>query len=246
LEAGVFLANSSAMRPRAPRGFTLIEMMTVVAIAGVLAGITVLALTRLKTRGNFSSATGDFIATLRVARAEAFARGDNTVVVVDSAGGNWWAIEDIAGSFSLAAFSPATPAPSPARLIYTGALPPGTSFGPAGGFGQALTPPYSGIPTGFVNIVLADGGNGGVADISVDGGSAAPNFKYCSFCRTSDGFGAIVFLPSGGANFNGIGPTSVGQQISIQSADTDGGPTSGIIDFAIVAATGASEAVTIQ
>jgi hypothetical protein len=99
-----------------------------------------------------------------------------------------------------------------------------------------------------VNIVLADGGSGGVADISVDGGSAAPNFKYCSFCDTSSQRGAITFLPSGGATFSG-GPLSVGQQISLQDVLQDGGVSgsaTGIIDFAIVAATGSSEAVTIQ
>ena len=103
-----------------------------------------------------------------------------------------------------------------------------------------------------MNVLLADGGSGGVADISVDGGSTAPNFKYCSFCDTSSKRGAITFLPSGGATFSG-GPLSVGQQISLQdimqAQSADGGVSGspgGIIDFAIVAATGSAEAVTIR
>lgn len=219
--------------------------MTVLAIVGILAGVAAVGLSKLKSRGNFSSATGDFVSTLRTARAEAYARGNNTVVVVDTAGGNWWAIEDVAGNFSLSTFSTSNPAPSPNRLIYSGSTPLGVSFGPSSGIGQALGQPYSGIPTGFVNIVLADGGSGGVADISVDGGSSAPNFKYCSFCDTGTGMGAITFLPSGGAKFNG-GPLSVGQQLSMQDTAADAGTATGIIEFAVVGATGASEAVTIK
>ncbi len=239
------------MRASPFRGFTLIEMMTAIGIVGILAGLSAIALTKLKTRGNFASGSGDFVATLRTARAEAFARGDNTVVVIDSNGGRWWAIEDIAGNFDLTAFDPNNPAPSPDRLIYSSTLPTGTSFGPANGPGQALAAPYSGIPTGYLNIILADGGNGGTADISTDGGTAAPNFKYCSFCRKSDGYGAITFLSSGGATFNGQGPLSVGHQISMQAGSSlsDGGtldPLSGLIDFVVVGATGASEAVTIK
>src|SRR5438128_3425367 len=234
------------------RGFTLIETMMAVAVIGVLAGMSAIALSRMKTRGNFSSATGDFIATLRTARAEAFARGNQTVVVVDIDAGLWWAIEDVNGDFALASFSASTPAPSPDRLIYSGTLPAGTSFGPLDGWGAALPQPYSGVPTGYLNIVLADGGSGGVADISVDGGSTAPNFKYCSFCDTGSKKGAITFLPSGGATFSG-GPLSVGQQISlqdtVQSQLVDGGvagPPSSIIDFVVVAGTGSAEAVAVR
>jgi prepilin-type N-terminal cleavage/methylation domain-containing protein len=231
------------------RGFTLIETMMAIAVIGILAGMSAMALGRMKSRGNFSSATGDFIATLRTARAEAFARGNPTVVVVDIDVGRWWAVEDVNGDFSLASFSASTPAPSPDRLIYSGTLPNGTSFGPTEGWGSALPPPFSAVPTGYLNIVLADGGSGGVADISVDGGSAAPNFKYCSFCDTTSKKGAITFLPSGGAFFNG-GPLSVGQQISLQDVmQPDGGASgtaTGIIDFVVVAATGSAEAVAIR
>ena len=240
------------MPPARARGFTLIEMLMAVAIIGVLAGMSAVALDRMKSRGNFASATGDFIATLRTARAEAFARGNPTVVVVDMDARQWWAVEDVNGDFALASFSSSSPAPSPDRLIYQGQLPTNVSFGPVNGWGAALPAPFSGVPTGYTNIVLADGGSGGTVDISVDGGSAAPNFKYCSFCDTSSKKGAITFLPSGGALFSG-GPLSIGQQLSlqdmVQSVSGDGGvsgaPTS-IIDFVILAATGSAQAVTIR
>ena len=98
------------MRSVRPRGFTLIELVVAMAVIGVLAGMSAVALGRMKTRGNFSSASGDFIATLRTARAEAFARGNPTVVVVDSLAARWWAIEDVNGDFSLASFSASVPA----------------------------------------------------------------------------------------------------------------------------------------
>jgi hypothetical protein len=135
------------------------------------------------------------------------------------------------------------------RLIYSGSLPSGISFGPPTGWGTALPPPFSGIPTGYVNVVLADGGSGGTADISADGGSAAPNYKWCSFCDPSSQRGAITFLPAGGAVFSG-GPFTIGQQIAIQDVgNADGGTgtlATGIIDFAILAATGNAEAVTVR
>src|SRR3989442_4258322 len=131
-----------------------------------LAGMSIVATNRVEARGNFSAGLGDFVATLRTARAEAFARGNPTVVVGDGAAGQWWSIEDVTGVFSLASFNASTPAPSPDRLIYTGHLLPGTSFGPLDGWGAALPQPYSGIPTGYTNIVLADGGSGGAADIT--------------------------------------------------------------------------------
>lgn len=225
------------------RGFTVIEMLTVMATIGIIAGLAAVALNRVKARGNFSSATGDFITGLRTCRAEAFARGDNTIMIVDIAGQQWWAIEDTAGSFTLAGFNPASPVfPTGDRIISTGTLPTGVVFGPTSGWGNALSPPFSGIPTGFVTLP-----DGGTANISVDGGSSAPNFNYCSFCDTTAKVGAITFLPSGGALFSG-GPTTVGQQISMQDVNglPDGGTAYGIVDFAIVGATGASEAVSIR
>src|SRR5216683_676100 len=45
------------MRPL--RGFTMIEMLTAIAIVGILAGLSAIALTRLKSRGNFAGGRGE-------------------------------------------------------------------------------------------------------------------------------------------------------------------------------------------
>ena len=223
----------------------MIEVVTVLGIIAILAGLSAAALTRLKTRGNFASATGDFVATLRSARAEAFGRGDNTVVVVDTANGQWWSIEDVAGNFTLTGFDGGIAPPN--RIMYYGSLPAGTSFGPSSGIGTALAMPYCGIPTG--SALLADGGTG--CTVVADGGTSSPNLPYCSFCDPGTGMGAVTFLPSGGAQFSG-GPLTVGQQVALQNTSattTDGGPAGvalGVIDFAIVGATGAIEAVTVK
>src|SRR4051812_36983409 len=95
------------MRTPAPRGFTLIEMLTAMAALAILVGLSTIALTKLKARGNYSSATGDFVSTLRSARAEAYARGDNAVVVVDTQAGRWCALEDVNGVFAAASWPPA-------------------------------------------------------------------------------------------------------------------------------------------
>src|SRR5258708_23505651 len=132
------------------RGFTLIEMVIAMAIIGIMAGLSIAAMSGLKKRGNFVSATGDLLEGLRLTRAEAFSRQAPCIFIIDTVGNNWWSIIDVANTFSLASFTPATPAPAPAVLLASGTLPTNVIFGPSaspGGYGSSYLPsPYGVIP----------------------------------------------------------------------------------------------------
>jgi prepilin-type N-terminal cleavage/methylation domain-containing protein len=215
----------SAMTRRDAAGFTLIEMATAMIIIAILAALGLGALSNLKRRGNFAAGTGDLIVGLRKTRAWSFGRGTTTVFVIDTVGNRFWGIEDVNGAFNITTFNPATPAPAGFNLLVSGTLPNGVTFtGATNGYGAALPAPYSGIP-------------------SYSGSSPAPNFAYCSFCRTGTpniGFGSISFDPSGGARFN-AGPVDIGQSFSVigQSQGSTGAQT--VMTYAVIGRTGTAE-----
>jgi prepilin-type N-terminal cleavage/methylation domain-containing protein len=223
LEQGVFLANSGRMPRRVHRGFTLMEMMVVIAIVGVMAALSVAALNGLKSRGNFVSSTGDLVEGVRRTRAEAFSRGSPCVFVIDTAGNRWWSIVDFALAFNLTTFDPNNPAPAPDILLASGTLASKVAFGPSGtpgGYGAALPAPFAGVP-------------------STSSSSPAPAFPYCSFCSTGApaGYGAITFYGTGGAIFSG-GPSAIGQQFTIQAPQPNGQGFQ-VMTVAVVGKTGA-------
>jgi len=211
------------MPRRVHRGFTMIEMVTAFALIAILAGLSLNALGGIKKRGTFVSASGDLVEGVRRARAEAFSRGGPCVFIIDTAGGNWWAVTDMDSDFNIATFNPATPVVGADVLVASGSLPPSVAFGPAGspgGYGVALPQPYAGVP-------------------SFAGSTPTPNFPYCSFCSTTapTGFGAITFYGSGGAKFSG-GPAATGQSFSIKAPNA-GGTGLQIMTIAVIGRTGA-------
>src|SRR4051812_12098949 len=85
-----FLLPKRRMRRLPARGFSLLELLTVLALVGILAGLSAAALGGLKKRATFVASSGDLLEALRQTRAEGFSRGAPCVFVVDTAGQRWW------------------------------------------------------------------------------------------------------------------------------------------------------------
>lgn len=70
----------SAARPRRPRGFTLVELVTVLAVASILLSAAVPSLLGLVRSVQLTSASNDFLAGLLMARSEAVKRNGRAVL----------------------------------------------------------------------------------------------------------------------------------------------------------------------
>lgn len=78
--------NTPAHSLRSARGFTLVEMMVVVAIAAILAGIAVPSMKRLVKSVQLTSATNELFSSFLLARSEA-AKRHSRVALCKSADG---------------------------------------------------------------------------------------------------------------------------------------------------------------
>ncbi len=79
-------------------GFTLAEVVVVLALLGVMAAVAVPAFTRLDAADDATRAAGDVVRVLRAARRTALERAVTTTVVVDPTGDHYWtSLGDSAG-----------------------------------------------------------------------------------------------------------------------------------------------------
>ena len=74
-------------------GFTIVELLTVVALIGLLAGIAIPNIAKMVARGRLRSTAGDFAKEIQIARLKAISKNQTCAVIVnphaDSPGGNY-------------------------------------------------------------------------------------------------------------------------------------------------------------
>lgn len=210
------------------RGFTLIEMAVVIAIAGVVAALAVISLERAKPRSRFATTATELHALLRNARLNALQTGNATIVLFfpeyanrQDGVGRVVVLEDAAGTFFTA-----------------GAVPNFSGYDPATDTGNDEILATLDFPRGVV-LALGPG-----APASFDPPFERIAVSECGFCSTGvEPRGAIRFDARGRATFHSAlgGPLDLwGASLALSMRATRTAPPTidGVRLFVVNAGTG--------
>lgn len=179
--------RSLAAAGRRGRGFTLLELVVVVAVFLVLAGMTLVALGGMRSRAAFGSAAALFPADVRALRHKAIAEQRRRVLLfLAKEGGELRYIALADDTATSAEDLDPTASSVTSRVEVDRTFNGNVALGPAGGRGKPFLAPFSSVP------------------------HATP----CSFCL--DGFalpwrtrGLLIFRTDGSIGFSGGGPAGV-------------------------------------
>ncbi|QSQ20089.1 prepilin-type N-terminal cleavage/methylation domain-containing protein [Pyxidicoccus parkwayensis] len=207
------------MRSR-PGGFTLIEVMVVLAIISVLLSLSVMALRVLPTRARMSGGVLELNAALSAARAHSLGRGVRTAVLIDTSEGapgpdariRFWTLVD--PWFLLDESMAEHPRwRRPEDLLPPLPAPSGSTFRvlDSGQFGDAVQLATRGYRALARPSIQPSCGGASAPSVELSSGTTdgawafpppfcqVPDDKPCTFCSQSGGTvrGAILFEPDG-------------------------------------------------
>jgi type IV fimbrial biogenesis protein FimT len=112
-------ASDRLRRRRRSAGFTLVELMTVMAIAGILAALAGPSFSEMIARQRLRTGAFDLVGDLLLARSEAIKRGVNVTVTPGSTWAKGWTVDD-AGAVRISqrdAFGAGITSPSGATAV---------------------------------------------------------------------------------------------------------------------------------
>ncbi len=83
---------------RSNRGFTVLELMVTLAVAGVLVTVGVPGFTEIVRNNRVTAQTNELVTAINLARSEAIKRGRNVAVAVTESGNGWAATVTVGGN----------------------------------------------------------------------------------------------------------------------------------------------------
>jgi type IV fimbrial biogenesis protein FimT len=94
------ISRNTTNRPdsRSNRGFTVLELMVTLAVAGVLVTVGIPGFTEIVRNNRVTAQTNELVSTLNLARTEAVKRGRNVQVEVTESGSGWAATVSVGGN----------------------------------------------------------------------------------------------------------------------------------------------------